>query len=77
MKNQKVSAFFRPSASISAIKKEEPMFLFFLRTGRDLGSSLHLNVAAVCIHLIVLQKSECQQNTHSLLNEHKVYELAE
>lgn len=53
------------------------MFLFFLRTGRDLGSSLHLNVAAVCIHLIVLQKSECQQNMHSLLNEHKVYELAE
>lgn len=58
-------------------KKEEQCSSFFLRTGRDLGCSLHRNIAAVCIHLIVLQKSECQQNTHSQLSEHKVYELAE
>jgi len=50
---------------------------FLLRTGRDSSLRYHPYCAAVCIHLITLQINERQQNTHSQLNEHKVYGLAE
>lgn len=63
---------------VSAMKKRRKhCSSFSLRTGRDLNCSLHLNIASVCIHLITLQINEYQQNTHSQLSEHKVYELAE
>ena len=66
---RKFPHIFRFSASVSA--KKEQMFLFFGPNETYFFVITHI-VAAVCIHLIVLQKNGCQQNTHSLLNEHTV-----